>query len=143
MNMKHTAFPAYNASIQEAHAEHTHTLTLKRLTTLSYSPPRAGRSRKMEKKINYIIREVPPEQTDFSLYFEDDGLTEAGGDYCYNLFIVAQSRRSSGFNGEEYQNIQNEIENLLEMYVDIVNKSNYAQYSRPIIYYKYCLFIRR
>ena len=59
----------------------------------------------MEKKTKYIIREVPPEQTDFSYYFDDDGLTEAGGDYCYNLFIVAQSRRSSGFNEEEYQNI--------------------------------------
>lgn len=83
----------------------------------------------MDKKINYIIREVPPEHTDFSYYFDDDGLTAAGGDYCYNLFIVAQSRNSSGFNEKEYQNIQNEIENLLEMYVDIVNKSNYAQYS--------------
>lgn len=82
----------------------------------------------MEKKTNYIIREVPPEQTDFSLYFEDDGLTSAGGDYCYNLFIVAQSRNSGGFNEKEYQNIQNEIENLLEMYSDIVGKSNYAQY---------------
>jgi hypothetical protein len=69
----------------------------------------------MEKKIRYIIREVPPEHTEFSFYFDDDGLTAAGGDYCYNLFIVAQSRRSSGFNEEEYQNIQNEIENLLEM----------------------------
>lgn len=83
----------------------------------------------MEKKTNYIIREVPPEQTDFSFYFEDYALTSAEGDYCYNLFIVAQSRRSSGFNEEEYQNIQNEIENLLEMYEDIVNKSDYAQYS--------------
>jgi hypothetical protein len=83
----------------------------------------------MDKKINYIIREVPAEQTDFSFYFDDDGLTETGGDYCYNLFIVAQSRNSSGFNEKEYQNIQTEIENLLEMYADIVNKSNYAQYS--------------
>lgn len=83
----------------------------------------------MEKNIKYIIREVPPEQSDFSFYFEDDGLTEKGGDYCYNLFIVAQSRNSSEFNEKEYQNIQNEIENLLEMYIDIVNKSNYAQYS--------------
>ena len=83
----------------------------------------------MNKKINYIVREVPPEQSDFSFYFEDDGLTEKGGDYCYNLFIVAQSRRSSGFNEEEYQNLQNEIENLFEMYEDIVNKSIYAQYS--------------
>ena len=83
----------------------------------------------MEKKTNYIIREVPPEQTDFGFYFDDDGLTSAGGDYCYNLFIVAQSRNSGGFNEEEYQSLQTEIENLLEMYVDIVNKSDYAQYS--------------
>ena len=83
----------------------------------------------MKKQVNYIIREVPPEHEDFSYYFDDDGLTEAGGDYCYNLFIIAQSRRSSGFNEEEYQNIQNEIENLLEMYEDIIDKSEYAQYS--------------
>lgn len=83
----------------------------------------------MEKKINYIIREVSPEQSDFSPYFDDDGLTEAGGDYCYNLFIVAQSRNSGGFNEKEYTSLQNEIESLLEMYTGIVNKSSYAQYS--------------
>lgn len=83
----------------------------------------------MDKQIRHIVREVSPEASDFSFYFDDDGLTEKGGDYCYNLFIVAQSRNSSGFNEKEYQNIQNEIENLLEMYGDIVNKSNYAQYS--------------
>jgi hypothetical protein len=83
----------------------------------------------MKKKINYIIREVPPEQSDFSLYFDDDGLKEIGGDYCYNLFIAAQSRNYRGFNDEEYNSLQNEIENLLEMYTDIANKSSYAQYS--------------
>lgn len=77
----------------------------------------------------YIIREVPPEQAEFRYYFDDDGLKEAGGDYCYNLFIIAQSRNCSGFNDKEYQVIQNEIENLLEMYGDIIDKSNYAQYS--------------
>jgi len=81
------------------------------------------------KNIKYIIREVPAEQTEFSFYFEDDGLTSAGGDYCYNLFIVAQSRNLSGFNEKEYNNIQSEIENLLEMYNDIVEKSEYAQYN--------------
>jgi len=85
----------------------------------------------MDKKIKYIIREVPPEHTDFGYYFEDDGLTEKGGDYCNNLFIISRERygRISGFNIEEYQNIQTEIENLFEMYEDIVNKSIYAQYS--------------
>ena len=85
----------------------------------------------MEKNIKYVIREVPPEQSDFSFYFENDGLTEKGGDYCYNLFIISRERygRISGFNIEEYQKLQNEIENLLEMYENIVNKSDYAQYS--------------
>jgi hypothetical protein len=71
--------------------------------------------------IKNIIREVPPEQTEFSFYFGDDG-------YFYNLFIVAQSRNVGNFNGEEYTRVTNEIENLLEMYMDIINKSNYAQY---------------
>lgn len=79
--------------------------------------------------IKNIIRQVPAEQTELSYYFDDDGLTSAGGDYCYNLFIVAQSRNYSGFNEEEYNSIQTEIEELLEMYDDIVNKSDYAQYS--------------
>lgn len=79
--------------------------------------------------IKNIIREVPPEQTEFSYYFDNDGITEAGGDYCYNLFIVSQSRNGGSFNGKEYTSITNEIENLLEMYTDIINKSNYAQYS--------------
>lgn len=83
----------------------------------------------MVNKYKHIVREVSPEESNFSIYFEDEGLTEAGGDYCYNLFIVAQSRNSIGFNEEEYQNIQHEIESLLEMYNDIVNKSDYAQYS--------------
>lgn len=81
------------------------------------------------KNIKHIIREVPSEQTEFDFYFDDDGLTSAGGDYCYNLFIVAQSRNSSGFNEKEYKNIQTEIESLLEMYNDIVEKSEYAQYN--------------
>ena len=33
-------------------------------------------------KIKNIIREVPPEACELSFYFDDDGLTEAGGDFC-------------------------------------------------------------
>lgn len=83
----------------------------------------------MKKQINYIIREVPPEHADFSYYFDDDTLTAAGGDYCYNLFIVAQSRNVCGFNEEEYQSLQTEIEELFKNYDDIINKYEYAQYS--------------
>lgn len=78
--------------------------------------------------MKHIIRELGPEASDFSYFFDDDGLTEKGGDYCYNLFIVAQSRHASGYNEKAYRELQREIENMLEMHSDIVEKSNYAQY---------------
>ena len=52
-----------------------------------------------------IAREVSPDLVDFSGYFDDDGLTEMGGDFCYNLFIVANDR-SKGFNSEIYGYLQ-------------------------------------
>lgn len=79
--------------------------------------------------IKHIIREVPAEQADFSFYFDDDGLKESGGDYCYNLFIVAQSRNSKGFNEEAYKELQTEIEEMLNHYSDITDKSEYTQYT--------------
>lgn len=77
----------------------------------------------------YIIKEIPAEQADFSTYFDNDGLTEAGGDYCYNLFIVAQSRDREGFNEKEYQSVLSEIEEIVEYYDDILSESEYANYS--------------
>ena len=50
----------------------------------------------------YIIRQVEPEAADLSYYFEDDGLTEAAGDFCYTLFIF-----SYGYHGR--------VENALNM----------------------------
>ena len=73
----------------------------------------------MNKKINYIIREVPPEQCDFSFYFEDDGLTELGGDYYNNLFIITFDRFSKGFNYEEYKRIQTLAEAIIDNFYDI------------------------
>ena len=35
-----------------------------------------------------IAREVAPELVDFSGYFDDEGLTEKGGDFCYTIIIV-------------------------------------------------------
>lgn len=91
----------------------------------------------MEKKVNYIIREVPPEQSDFSYYFDDDGLTEAGGDYCNNLFIVTQSRRSSGFNEEEYKRIQDKADAIIDGFSDVADKwtNGYNSYET----YKECM----
>ena len=70
----------------------------------------------MEEK--YIVREVPPEQAEFSWYFDDDGLTEAGGDFCYNLFIISRERygRYYGFNIETYKDIVSRIEDLADSF---------------------------
>lgn len=57
--------------------------------------------------IRKIFREVEPEATDFSFYFDDDGIKEAGGDFCYSLFIVQRERygRLYGFQIDEYREI--------------------------------------
>ena len=70
----------------------------------------------MEKKINYIVRELPPEGNDLSWAFEDDGLTERGGDWNYNLFVVSNDGwgRLSGFNIDEYKRVRKDAENLID-----------------------------
>lgn len=71
--------------------------------------------------MKYIIRENAPENSIFETYFDDDGLTEKGGDYCYNLFIVCSEGwgRLSGFNLDEYKNIRSTADNLLDGFVDV------------------------
>lgn len=66
--------------------------------------------------IKNIFREVSPEATDFSFYFDDDGIKEAGGDFCYNLFIVTREGlgRMYGFQIEEYRRITEKIRELSE-----------------------------
>ena len=76
-----------------------------------------------------IIREVPPEECEFRLFFDDDGLTSAGGDFCYNLFIVAQSRFNSGFNAETYNEIVAKIESLDYDYDDFTNNKKYTDFT--------------
>ncbi len=72
----------------------------------------------------HIIREVPPEDCDNSYYFDDDGLTEAGGDYCYNLFIISDSRRLYGFNMEEYKRLREQAEAIIDGFNDVSEKYN-------------------
>lgn len=66
--------------------------------------------------IKHIFREVSPEATDFSFYFDDDGIKEAGGDFCYNLFIVQRERygRLYGFQIDEYREIARELYNVAD-----------------------------
>ena len=71
--------------------------------------------------MKHIIREIAPENAMFQTYFDDDGLTEKGGNYCYNLFIICNEgyNRLSGFNVEEYRNIQKRMENILDGFSDV------------------------
>lgn len=69
--------------------------------------------------IKHIIREVPPEETELSFYFDDDGLTEAGGDFCYNLFIIGDGRHVGSFNEKAYEKIQKQAEDILDGFYDV------------------------
>lgn len=77
----------------------------------------------------YIIREVPAAECDFSLFFDDDGLTSAGGDFSNNLFIVAQSRHDNGFNAETYNEIFAKVESLDYDYDEFVNNNKYTDFT--------------
>lgn len=82
----------------------------------------------------YIIREVEPEACDFSLYFDDDGLTERGGDFCNNLFIISNDGwgRYSGFNIDKYKDIQRDAENLIDAFNDVGGQYGYTSYKEAM-----------
>lgn len=71
--------------------------------------------------INHIIREIAPDQCDFEFYFDNDGLTEASGDWNNNLFIISNDgwERISGFNIETYKAIQRQAETILDGFADV------------------------
>lgn len=71
--------------------------------------------------IRNIIREIEPEACDFSYYFDNDGIREAGGDFCYNLFIVSFDRwnRVEGFQADVYREIVREIENIYDAFQEV------------------------
>ena len=83
----------------------------------------------------YIVREVEPFSADFSFYFDDDWLTEAGGDFCCNLFIVGGNRISS-FNGNVYRDICDKANEMSEMFDDIANGGYYSSFYAS---YKACM----
>lgn len=74
--------------------------------------------------IHHIIREVPPEATELSFYFDGDAFTEAGGDFCYNLFIIGDDRRVGSFNREAYEKIQKQAESILDGFYDVEHPSS-------------------
>ena len=65
--------------------------------------------------IKHIIREVAPEAADFSSYFDGDTFTAESGDYCNTLFIIYRDRgRMYGLNTDEYKNIQEQAEEIID-----------------------------
>lgn len=64
-----------------------------------------------------IAREVAPGAVDFRFFFDDDGLTNAGGENCA-VYIPPAGRGYCGFNTDEYEGIQEEAERLLEQLSD-------------------------
>lgn len=71
--------------------------------------------------MKHIIREVAPDCADLSYYFDNDGLTEKGGDYCYNLFIISNDgfNRFHGFNIDEYKRVMERAEGVLNGFDDV------------------------
>ena len=76
--------------------------------------------------IRSIIREVEPEACDFSSYFDGDCFTEAGGDFCYNLFIICDDGwgRISGFNADRYKDIVRDADRLIDAFNDVEYPGN-------------------
>lgn len=75
-----------------------------------------------------IIREIPPERADYQSYFDDDGFSEAAGDFCYTLFIIpCDRRRYSGYHMDEYEKLEGVIESISEGFAELENGAEYWQ----------------
>lgn len=82
----------------------------------------------------YIVREVGPEACYFDFYFDDEGLTEASGDFCNTLFIVQDDGwgRISGFNIERYKEVKSKAEDLIEAFENIGDYYGYSSYKEAM-----------
>lgn len=89
---------------------------------------------KAKPKIKYIVREVPPESCDFEFYFEDDGLTEKGGDWNYNLFIICNDGygRIWGFNTETYKGVMRDADNLIDAFNNVGGRYGYNSFKEAM-----------
>ncbi len=65
-----------------------------------------------------IAKEVNPAHVDFSFYFDDDGLKSIGGENCAVYIVPADRRRNGGFNMDEYQEIEQQAQAVIDDYED-------------------------
>ena len=63
-----------------------------------------------------VAKEVNPADVDFSFYFDDDGLKNAGGENCAVYIVPADERRNAGFNMEEYREIELHAQAVIDDY---------------------------
>ena len=63
-----------------------------------------------------IAKEVNPRYVDFSYYFDDDGLKNISGENCAVYIVPADRRRYSGFNMDEYQEIEQQAQAVIDDY---------------------------
>ena len=63
-----------------------------------------------------IAKEVNPAHVDFSYYFDDDGLKSIGGENCAVYIIPADRRRYSGFNMDEYREVELQAQAVIDDY---------------------------
>ena len=71
-----------------------------------------------------IAKEVNPSNVDFSFYFDDDGLKSVGGENCAVYIVPADRRRYDGFNMDEYKEIEEQAETIIDEFEDV--KSGYS-----------------
>lgn len=63
-----------------------------------------------------IAKEVNPAHVDFSYYFDDDGLKSIGGENCAVYIIPADRTRYSGFNMDEYREVELQAQAVIDDY---------------------------
>ena len=72
-----------------------------------------------------IAKEVNPSHVDFSFYFDDDGLKSAGGENCAVYIVPGDRRRNSGFNMDEYREIEQTADSLIQAFEEVSPKNEY------------------
>ena len=86
-----------------------------------------------------IAKEVNPSHVDFSFYFDDDGLKSISGENCAVYIVPADRRRNSGFNLDEYEEIEETAEAIIDGFHDVNDKwtngyNSYANYKEAMEY---------
>jgi hypothetical protein len=72
-----------------------------------------------------IAREVNPAHVDFSFYFDDDGLKSVGSENCAVYIVPADRIRNSGFNMDEYREIEQTADSLIEAFEEVSSENGY------------------